>query len=196
MNRLFADYLVSIRGSASDWPMLDELIRLAQRDGDRLLGLHVIEKESQRQSSAVAQIRERFLEMCADGDIVGEFAVEVGSVRETVVKRAAFADLVVLNLQHPPGPQPLARLSNRFTQLVQRCPRPILAIPSGSRVMLGNTLLSYDGSPKADEALFVTAYLASRWPIALTVVTVETEYTAPAALDKARVYLEGQGCRM
>ena len=193
MDRLFADYLVSLRGNETDWPMLDELIRVAQRDGDRLLGLHVIEKESQRQSPAVAQIRARFLEACADGDVAGEFAVEVGSVLETVVRRAAFADLVVLNLQHPPGPQPLARLSNRFTQLVQRCPRPILAIPSGSPVVLGNTLLSYDGSPKADEALFVATYLASRWPISLTVVTVETEYTSPAALDKARTYLEGQG---
>lgn len=193
MDRLFADYLVSIRGTASDWQMLDEVIRLAQRDGDRLLGLHVIEDESQRQSPKVAEIRERFLEACVEGDIVGEFAVEVGSVRETIVKRAAFADLVVLNLQHPPGPQPLARLSNRFGQLVQRCPRPILAIPSGSQVVMENTLLSYDGSPKADEALFVATYLATRWPMALTVVTVETEYTSPAALDKARAYLEGQG---
>ncbi|MCB8976554.1 MAG: universal stress protein [Ardenticatenaceae bacterium] len=193
MDRLFADYLVSIRGSEPDWQMLDQVIKLAQRDGDRLLGLHVIEKESQRQSRAVAQIRERFLEACADGDIAGEFAVEVGSVRETLVKRSAFADLVVLNLQHPPGPQPLARLSNRFTHLVQRCPRPILAVPSGSQVVLENTLLSYDGSPKADEALFVATYLATRWPISLTVVTVETEYTSADALEKAREYLEGQG---
>src|SRR5690606_24894490 len=96
-------------------------------------------------------------------------------------------------LAHPPGPQPRERLGNRFSQLVQRCPRPILAVPSGAKIMMERALLSYDGSPKADEALFVATYLASRWPLALTVVTVETEYTSAEALDRARTYLTEHG---
>jgi len=51
-------------------------------------------------------------------------------------------------------------------------------------------LLAYDGSPKADEALFVAAYQASRWGHALTVLTVETQQTKPSALRDARTYLE------
>lgn len=191
--RLFADYLVGLRGSETDWHMLDEIIRLAQRENDRLLGLHVVRQESERHSLAVAQIRERFLQACADAGLVGEFAVEVGSVRDTVIKRAVFADLVVLNLAHPPGPQPRERLGNRFSQLVQRCPRPILAVPSGANIPMERALLAYDGSPKADEALFVATYLASRWPLSLTVVTVETEYTSADALERARAYLQEHG---
>ncbi|GJM41606.1 MAG: universal stress protein UspA [Ardenticatenaceae bacterium] len=191
--RLFADYLVGIRGSDTDWLMLDELIRLAQRDNDRLLGLHVVPKEEQRKSTSVAEIRDRFLQTCADAGLVGEFAVEAGSVRETIVKRAAFADLVVLNLAHPPGPQPRERLGNRFSQLVQRCPRPILAVPSRAKIRMERTLLAYDGSAKADEALYVATYLASRWPLSLTVVTVETEHTSAEALERARAYLIGNG---
>ncbi|MEZ4590923.1 MAG: universal stress protein [Chloroflexota bacterium] len=193
MGRLFADYLVGIRGSETDWHMLDEILRLAQRDNDRLLGLHVVPQEGERHSLTTARIRERFLQTCADAGIVGEFAVEVGSVRDTIIKRAAFADLVVLNLAHPPGPQPRERLGNRFSQLVQRCPRPILAVPSGAKIKMERALLSYDGSPKADEALFVATYLASRWPLSLTVVTVETEYTSAEALDRARAYLTEHG---
>lgn len=191
--RLFADYLVGIRGSETDWHMLDEVVRLAQRDNDRLLGLHVVRQEADRHSDDVAQIRERFLQTCADAGLVGEFAVEAGSVRDTIIKRAVFADLVVLNLAHPPGPQPRERLGNRFSQLVQRCPRPILAVPSGADIPMGRTLLAYDGSPKADEALFVATYLASRWPLNLTVVTVETEHTSAEALERARGYLQEHG---
>jgi nucleotide-binding universal stress UspA family protein len=58
---------------------------------------------------------------------------------------------------------------------------------------MDRALLAYDGSPKANEALFVAAYLASRWLLSLTVVTVETNYTAPAALQQARDYLGERG---
>lgn len=193
LGRLFADYLVGIRGSEADWQMLDQVVKLALRDKDRLLGLHVVAREEQRHSAEVKQIRKRFLSTCRQAGLPGEFAVEVGSAVEVIIKRAVFADLVVLALEHPPGPQPLARLGNGFSQLVQRCPRPILAIPWGAETAMDRVLLAYDGSPKADEALFVATYLATRWPLSLTVVTVETEHTAADALQNAREYLEAHG---
>lgn len=193
LGRLFADYLVSIRNSEADWHMLGQVAKLAQRDNDRLLGLHIVAREDERQSPEVTRLRQRFLDTCGEAGITGEFAVEVGPVVETIIKRSVFADLVVLNLDYPPGPQPLARLGNGFSQLVQRCPRPILAVPSGAEVVMNRVLLAYDGSPKADEALFVATYLATRWPISLTVVTVETDYTSGEALGRARVYMEEHG---
>jgi len=51
-------------------------------------------------------------------------------------------------------------------------------------------LLAYDGSPKAEEALFVATYQANRWGRALTVLTVETTHTESHALAKAKKYLE------
>jgi nucleotide-binding universal stress UspA family protein len=101
--------------------------------------------------------------------------------------------LVVTSLTHPPGSQPLERLSHGFNQLVQRCPRPVLAIPTGADSSFDRILLSYDGSKKADEALFVATYLRARWPMALTVLTVETEHTPPAALAQAQAYIERYG---
>jgi nucleotide-binding universal stress UspA family protein len=58
---------------------------------------------------------------------------------------------------------------------------------------MSRLLLAYDGSPKADEALFVATYLASRWPIALTVLTVETDFTSAEDLRSAQQYLEQHG---
>jgi nucleotide-binding universal stress UspA family protein len=58
---------------------------------------------------------------------------------------------------------------------------------------MDRALLAYDGSPKANEALFVAAYLRSRWSIPRTVVTIETLYTEETAMERARVYLDKQG---
>jgi nucleotide-binding universal stress UspA family protein len=192
-DRLFEDFLVALSGEEDDWHMLDHVVRLAQWENDRILGLHVVSDASQLDSPHVRAVCQRFESVCRDAGLVGEFAVEVGDVADTIIKRAAWADLVVTNLSHPPGPQPLERLSHGFNRLVQQCPRPILAIPTGADSDFSRIMLSYDGSPKADEALFVATYLKVRWPISLVVLTVETEHTPPSALDKARVYIERYG---
>ncbi len=56
--------------------------------------------------------------------------------------------------------------------------------------------MAYDGSPKADEALFVATYLSCRWDITLVVVTViETGRTTTETLAQAQKYLETHGVR-
>lgn len=192
--RLFADHLVALRGSPHDWKTLQQAIWQAQMEGDRLLGLHVVPRADQIDTPAVDALREKFDAMCAEGGVEGEFSVAVGRVTDTIIKRAAFADIVITTLVHPPGKRALDRLSHGFNQLVQRCPRPLVAFPSGGEPsLLDRILLAYDGSPKAWEALFVATYLAARWPGELTVITVETEYTPASALDEAREYLEEHG---
>jgi nucleotide-binding universal stress UspA family protein len=63
---------------------------------------------------------------------------------------------------------------------------------------LQHALLAYDGSPKAEEALFVATYLASRWQIQLTVATVSSNgngklETAERTLSRAKTYLSLAG---
>ena len=192
-DRLFTDYLVAIRGTDADWHMLDHLIPMAKWEDDRLLGLHVVSHKSELNSPRVKALGEQFEARCREAGLVGEFAVEVGEVADTIIKRAAWVDLVVTSIVHPPGSQPLARLGHGFNRLVQRCPRPLLAVPTGSTPAYGRHLLAYDGSPKADEALYIAAYFKIRWDTSLVVLTVETENTSPAALEKARHYIEQYG---
>ncbi len=190
---LFTDYLVAIPGRETDEQMLDAVISYAKRDKDRLFGLHVVRHKKDVDSPKVQAIRDMFLRKCEEAGLVGEFAVDVGSISGAIIRRAVWVDLVVVSLKQPPGPEPRERLGNRFNKLIKQCPRPILIIPEGAICPMNRVMLGYDGSPKAKEALFIAAYLASRWPMDLTVVTVETEHTAAAALDEARAYLEQHG---
>lgn len=67
--------------------------------------------------------------------------------------------------------------------------------PEGSSSDYGRAILAYDGSPKADEALFIATYLTSRWHKSLTVVTVQTAYTTKSAIQPARGYLTHHGLK-
>jgi nucleotide-binding universal stress UspA family protein len=101
--------------------------------------------------------------------------------------------MVILSLEHPPPPKVLGRLGSGFRNILRRCAGPVLAVP-GSASTLNHALLAYDGSPKAEEALFVAAYLVGRWHISLTVVSVSK---SPRAAEKtqarAREYLTEHG---
>jgi nucleotide-binding universal stress UspA family protein len=68
-----------------------------------------------------------------------------------------------------------------------------MAVPRASS-HLDRALLAYDGSPKANEALFVATYLSCRWSVPLIVVTViETGRTTSETLARAQRYLETHG---
>ena len=193
-DRLFADYLVPISDDETDWEVLEQAIWLAQRERDRLIGLHIVSDEVAIQGEAAQALKEQFLQRCAAADVPADFVFEVASNHVNgMVRQAVWADVVVISLTNPPGLHLLDRWHSFFSQLVQRCPRPILAIPDGTRSSMSRMLLLYDGSAKSQEALFVAAYLWLRWPCSLTVLTVETENTSASQLDEARDYLTARG---
>jgi nucleotide-binding universal stress UspA family protein len=77
--------------------------------------------------------------------------------------------------------------------IVQRCPRPLLAVP-GERTELRRAVLAYDGGATADEALYVTTYLAARWQtevIVLTLQNARNQSVEPQAY--VRDYLQSHG---
>ena len=153
----------------------------------------MVRSERRKAGDAVEAIRAEFDRRCAAAGFKGELAVEVGGIAHKVCERSQWADLVVLHLAHPPSTQPLARLGSGFSTLIRRCPRPVLAVP-GTVSRLDRALLAYDGSPKAEEALFLATYLAARWGTGLAVMTViETGRTTSEALTHAEEYLEAHG---
>ncbi len=100
---------------------------------------------------------------------------------------------MVVSLAHPPLPQPIARLRSGFRDLIQRCPQPVLAVP-GDVSPFVRGLVAYDGSPRAEEALIIAAYLALRWDLALVVVTaLEQGGAKPQAQAGAWEYLQSRG---
>jgi nucleotide-binding universal stress UspA family protein len=204
-DRLFADILVAVSGDEIGWHALEQALAVARREGAperegaqvresaRVHGVHVVRSEAERAREDVQAIQTEFDRRCQAAGTPGRLVVEVGGVARKLCERSRWADLVVLSLAHPPAPQPVAKLGSGFRTLIRRCPRPVLAVP-GTALPLDRALLAYDGSPKAEEALFVATYLAGGWGIPLVVVTViETGRTTSAALTRARQYLESHG---
>jgi nucleotide-binding universal stress UspA family protein len=180
--RLAVDILVPISGEEAGWHGLEQALIVARREGARLRGLHVVSSENETNRDRVQALRAEFNRRCQAAGILGELAIVAGRVARKICERARWADLVVLKLTYPPAPQPIARLSSGFRTLIQRCPTPLLVVPKRPSP-LERMLLAYDGSPKADEALFLATYLAGRWEVPLVVVTVA---------EKGRVMLENQ----
>ncbi len=192
-DRLFADVLVAVNGQETGWRALEQALEVARREGARLRGLHVTPSEEQRESEEARAVQAEFDRRCQAAGIPGKLVLEVGKVPREICRRARWTDLVVLSLSYPPPPQAMARLGSGLSNLLRRCPRPVLAVPRFSS-RLSCALLAYDGSAKADEALFVAAYLSGRWNIPLAVVTViEPGRTTLDTLARAEEYLGTHG---
>ncbi len=187
---LFNEILVPINGQPEGWFALEQAIVFAQKEEGVIYGLHVVANEQQLHTNAVKELREEFEWRCKTGAIDGRLGVEVGAIAERIAHRARLVDLIVLNLAHPPGRRPSSRLRSGFRAVIQHSPCPVLAVPQ-TLSYCQRLLLSYDGSIKAKEALFVASYLADQWEAELTVVTVaELGRTTQTTLDHARRYLD------
>ncbi|MFP4343185.1 MAG: DUF4032 domain-containing protein [Anaerolineales bacterium] len=188
--RLFGDVLVAINGEAGGWRAQEQALRIAWREGSFLHGVHVIPEAEERRSESIKEIKETFDLRCREANVPGELFVETGEVVTQLAARARWNDLVVVSLEYPPGSRPLEKLGSGFRTLIQKISRPLLAVPSHREPSpLDRVLLAYDGSPKADEALFVAAHLAEHWEIELRVVTVSEVGAIPRALVRALRYL-------
>jgi nucleotide-binding universal stress UspA family protein len=191
--RLFPEILVPVSGAETSWDAVAQALEIARREASRLYGLHVVPTEEELESDRVRAIQAEFGRRCEEAGVPGELVLAAGKVPHQICARLRWTDLGVLGLAHPPGPEVLAKLGSGFRTIIRRCARPILALP-GSPSSLGRALLAYDGTPKAEEALFVATYLAGRWQIPLTVVTVsDGEHVTAETLARAEAYLAAHG---
>ncbi|RME06616.1 MAG: universal stress protein, partial [Anaerolineae bacterium] len=185
-DRLFEHVLVTLSANDDEWLALQQAIVVAQREDGQVQGLHILPAG---QSEPPPGMEETFLQQCKTGGVHGHFAVASGTVARVVCERSRWTDLIVARLSYPPDDSIAGRLTSGFRTMLRRCPRPILVVP-GQVSSLEHALLAYNGSPKSEEALFLAAYLASRWGTRLTVVTVEHPQTDVAEVQaRARSYL-------
>jgi nucleotide-binding universal stress UspA family protein len=189
-DRLFTDLLVPVSGKEVGWRALYQATEMARREGGRLFGLYVVRDEAEIEGEKALAVKAEFARRCEEAGVPGKLVVARGKVARTICDRAWWSDMVVLSVAYPPGPQPAARLQSGFHTLIQRCSTPLLAVPGGVSVM-DRPLLAYDGSAKAQEAMFVAAYLAAQWRRPLVVLSIEyAEGTTERHLAEVRAYLE------
>jgi nucleotide-binding universal stress UspA family protein len=190
---MFADILVSVTGTEPGWSALEMGLKIAWHENARVHGLHILPSAQSEQQLYVLDIQNSFDQRCEAAGIAGKLAIEIGQPAETIIQRARWADLVVVPLTRPPEDRLVSRLVSGFRTLVQRCPTPLVVVP-GKASGLKNAVLAYDGSLKAQEALFMAAYLAGFWGLSLAVVTVlESGRATTETLSSAQQYLEAHG---
>jgi nucleotide-binding universal stress UspA family protein len=192
-NRLFTEILIPISGTVRSWQAFEQALLMAQREDGRLRGLHVIPTDSEMDTEQARAVQTEFLDRCQAAGIQGRMAIEIGGISRKICERALWVDLVVVSLAHPPGRYPIARLNSGFRTMIQRCPRPIVAVP-GTPSPMNRALLAFDGSPKAMEALFIGTYLNVQWNTGLVLLTItEGRKVTSKMLDQAQQYLEAHG---
>lgn len=192
-DRLFLDILVPVSGEESGWWALEQALVVAKHEKAYMSGLHVVLNDALKESEAAMAVQSEFNQRCADHGVPGSLAITSGEIARQIATQARLTDLVITSLVYPPPPNPLARLDSGFRDLIARCPRPVLAVPQVASP-LTHALLAFDGSLKAEEALFIATYLADRWKSPLTVLTVfDNGHITQETLARARSYLEERG---
>jgi nucleotide-binding universal stress UspA family protein len=167
---LFSSILTLITGEEHGWVSLEQAIAVSKLEKGTIYGVHVAPHSAAIEAPQFAQLRTRFDKIFEHAGEKGVFTVDFSeSVAETVAKLSPLNDLVVFSLAHPPSDKALDRLRSGLRMLIQVSPRPLLAVPAFSHLSHG--LLAYDGSPKANEALYLAAYMAARWGITLSVIS-------------------------
>ena len=188
-DRLFMDILVSVSGSAEGWQALEQAILVAQKEVANLHGIHIVHPEADLKKPEALAVQAQFNNRCREVNLPGSLIIESGIVSERISKRALLADLLILNVAHPPEPG-LSSLGSGLRSIIWRSARPILTVP-GKTSPMDRALLAFDGSVKSKEALFIAAYVAERWKTSLTVMTLsEKDSVSPSVQDYARAYLE------
>jgi nucleotide-binding universal stress UspA family protein len=189
---LFADILVPISGNELGWHALDQALKLVEHEGSFVHGLHVVRNAAMHREAQ--SVEAEFNRRCSAANVRAKLVVDQGTIADRICERARWVDLVVVGLAFPPAADRIARLRSGFRTLIRRCPRPVLAVPQ--TMSLKRALLAYDGSPKADEALFAATYMAGQWRLDLVVLTVnEFENQASNVLHRAQSYLATHGVR-
>lgn len=188
-DRLFMDILIPIGGNQESWDSLDQAILVAQREGAKLLGLHIVDSKEKITGERVLAVQVRFDERCAQAGVNGKLVIEEGDINAKIRERAIMTDLIVLKVEHPPLGG-LSTLRSPFRDIITKSSRPVLAVPGEAREVK-RALLAYDGSLLAKEALFVAAYLAEMWGTELTVFTaLQGTNLLAETQDDVRRYLE------
>ncbi|NUQ38816.1 MAG: universal stress protein [Caldilineales bacterium] len=187
---LFRDILVPISGHEEHWFALSQALLVAQREGGRILGLHVL-PDGKEENAQTQAMRQEFYARVAASGTPAHFTVVAGVVHRAICDHARWTDLTVVRLIHPTAPKPAARAGHGLRAILRRCAGPLL-IAQQRHSPLQRPLLAYHGTAKADEALFVAAYLAGKWQLPLTVLVVQEGEEAAATLAQAQRYLDRQ----
>jgi nucleotide-binding universal stress UspA family protein len=190
LEHLFNDLIVAIDDSSTAWQALDLAIILSELENSSIHALHIHSDMQEGSQAEHNSLEDAFLSHCQNaGRTKFDFKLAEGEISKVLCEHARFADIILLPLNHPPGNEPIKRLSSGITSLIRNCSVPILTVPAAP-TPLNTILLAYDGSIKAKEALFIAAYFGAQHGSTVKVLTSTIGITNPDLIqEEARKYL-------
>ena len=103
-DRLFADILIPLSGDLESWDSLEQAIIMAQGEGARLHGLHVVDSKEKVDSPYALTVQKQFEQACRKANVDGKLVIEFGEITKKICDRATMTDLVVLKMYTLPWP--------------------------------------------------------------------------------------------
>jgi len=151
--------------------------------------LHIVDNKSEVESPNSLGVKERFDQICKAANVNGILAIDSGDITQKIYERAVVTDVIVLKLMNPPSTG-ISSLRSPIRTIIENASRPVIAVPSKA-TQFQRALLSYDGSDRSKEALFVATYLAEMWKTVLIVFTaVDGTKVKADVQDYVRQYLD------
>ena len=171
LEHLFNDLIVAMDDSSTAWQALDQAIILSKLENSSIHAVHIHPDITEISQTEHDILEDTFSSHCLNAGISKyDFIVSTGEINEVLCDHSRFADIILLPLNHPPGDEPINRLSSGITSLIRNCSVPILTVPAAP-TPLNTILLAYDGSIKAKEALFIAAYFGAQHGSTVKVLT-------------------------
>jgi nucleotide-binding universal stress UspA family protein len=177
---LFGDVLVAIDSTSSEWKSLDFGLQIAKLEGANLHGLH--QSSNPISTSQKNTIQAEFNQRCQNERIQGDLIFDTGKLDEILIERAFWADLLIITANQIGD-------AGMFS-LIRACPVPLFII-NNELSQFKKILLAYNGRPKAEEALFLSAFMATFWELSLTVLTCRDDrFVTQDTILNAKEYLK------
>jgi nucleotide-binding universal stress UspA family protein len=167
-DHLFGDILVPVVGNEEgSWALYQAQV-IAAREQAQICGLLVWPGDDR--PADFEGRRAAFDALCAESAVDGTLGWVGGDAVTVVLEQSLLTDLIVIDRTFGLRAAAPRRPSAELLEILGAARRPVLVVPR-SVSPLSHVLLVYDGGAKAEEALFVAAYLGERWGTRVTVYT-------------------------
>lgn len=128
-------------------------------------------------------------EKCKEADVGYKKKTNIGIVPKEICEEAHKVDLVVLGQRGEHARWATAILGSTLESVVRSCNKPILVTACQTVDNVDKILMAYDGENYANDALHVTANIATEMDLPMVVLTVASEEIGAQIIDEARDYL-------
>ena len=192
-DRLFANILLPLAldrmDAATVGPALERAVGLSVSEGAQLYALVVGGVPAE--PAALDELRARLERERQARGLAAQVDVERGELTQRTIERAYLNDLIVLDRTYnrtpadKPGPTAAAQ------RILKQAHRPILFVAEkdGPAALPQRALLVHDTRRHLDEAVFLAAYLAERWRVALVALLISNGRNTAAETARIGDYL-------